>query len=549
MQILVLINGQQNGPYSPEEVRQYLSTGQLQPQMQAWREGMSDWQPLETFAEFAPPGLKTGRTGGRSRAWLYASLAVAVVAVCAVAGWLLWHGKKSNGPVATLATPTQSAAAAAPTPIAGHPDWPKTLAELNEWYAEPPAGQNAAVIFQQGFDVMMVQYNAHSGYQNDANLPVLNLKVAVPLPGSPVPAKMKTAIAAFMQQNQPAWDLFKQGSSLTQSRYPVDFTKGILMTPLTNLFPVAQGTKLAEIFALGYADNHRGNEAGESLLVGYAIGRSLESEPCLDSQGTRRSCNSIMMSGLEQTVNRVALPPQTLTQLQEVLGRMADREASGESMNRAFVGEELTWLAFFDMSPEEIKKFLDYFGTDLTPLPNGTFATNHNSTNWPLVNCLRKNGLKDVKADRQFFVATWDQVFAARKEPFPSRLKADEIFRERAPEAETRQFWISSNTLPFLQRTTSREASDLARLRLAQTAVALEQFRAASANHYPEDLAALSPKFLASVPQDPFDGQPLRYTKSGNGYDLHSIGPADATDATLKGLTFVVSNPPKPASP
>jgi len=49
-----MIDGNRHGPYSPDEVRQYLSSGQLQPQMQVWGEGMTDWQPLETIMSSSP---------------------------------------------------------------------------------------------------------------------------------------------------------------------------------------------------------------------------------------------------------------------------------------------------------------------------------------------------------------------------------------------------------------------------------------------------------------------------------------------------------------
>ena len=507
MQILVMVNGQQNGPYSPEEVRQYLSTGQLQLQMPAWCEGMKDWQPLETFPEFAALPAKPGGKPGRSRTPLYASLALGAVALCAVAGWLVfWHGKQPNGPeAATGASP----ATGPPVSFAGHPDWPKTLAELNQWYVEPPGGQNAAEVFIQGCDALKEQMSAHA-YAKNPNLPFMG-NAAVPLPGSPVPAAMKAAIAEFMQQTKPAWDLFQRGSLLTQSRYPLDLTKdGAALLP--SLAHLKQAMQAAAIFALGYADTQRGKEAGESVLIGYAIGRSLEADPLVISQLVRVACNAISLRSLEQTVNRVAIPPQTLTQLQDDLGRMADREASGESFNRAFVGEELNGLANFDMPPEELQKAL---------------KSSPNDTN-ELIASLQKNGLKNLKAERQFFAASWDQVFAARTEPFPARLKADDIFGQRASEAKRRQFPFTMLLLPALGKTTSLEAQDLARLRLAQTAVALEQFRAANGNRYPDALTELSPKFLASVPADPIDGQALRYTKSGNGYTLHSIGPPGA---------------------
>lgn len=48
-QTYVMIDGNRHGPYSPDEVRQYLSSGHLDLQMPAWREGMTDWQPLETI--------------------------------------------------------------------------------------------------------------------------------------------------------------------------------------------------------------------------------------------------------------------------------------------------------------------------------------------------------------------------------------------------------------------------------------------------------------------------------------------------------------------
>jgi hypothetical protein len=127
-------------------------------------------------------------------------------------------------------------------------------------------------------------------------------------------------------------------------------------------------------------------------------------------------------------------------------------------------------------------------------------------------------------------------------------LKADDFFVLRATEAAKQQYLITAMMAPSLAKSTLVEARSLAWLRLAQAAVALEQFRAAGGNRYPDNLAELSPKFLAAVPEDPFDGQPLRYAKSGNGYTLYSIGLPGASEANLKGLTFTVFDPPKPAS-
>jgi hypothetical protein len=187
----------------------------------------------------------------------------------AVAGWLRWHGKPSKDSEASAPSIPPAEA------VAGDASWPGNLAELNRWYAEPPAGQNAAQVFIQGFDAMDGQFRAH-GTTNNVNLPLVG-KAALPLPASPVPAAMKTAMAELMRQNKSALDLFQQASSLPQSRYPIDLTKGYAAL-FPDLARAKQAAQLSATFALGQAGLHRGQEAGESLLTGYGIGRSLETE-------------------------------------------------------------------------------------------------------------------------------------------------------------------------------------------------------------------------------------------------------------------------------
>lgn len=60
--------------------------------------------------------------------------------------------------------------------------------------------------------------------------------------------------------------------------------------------------------------------------------------------------------------------------------------------------------------------------------------------------------------------------------------------------------------------------------RLVATALACARYRLANGKMPPE-LAALAPAFLAAVPRDPLDGQPLRYRSEPSGaYLLYSVG-------------------------
>jgi len=92
----------------------------------------------------------------------------------------------------------------------------------------------------------------------------------------------------------------------------------------------------------------------------------------------------------------------------------------------------------------------------------------------------------------------------------------------------------------------------LAQVRAAQSALAVERFRLAH-GQLPEDLQELVPQFLSAVPDDPFDGQSLRYHRLAKGYVVYSIGrdghddggrerPFDAksSDKTEYDITFTV---------
>ena len=59
-------NGQQKGPFSTEQLKQLVATGELTPDTHVWKQGMSDWQLANQVEEFRnilgsipPPPPKT----------------------------------------------------------------------------------------------------------------------------------------------------------------------------------------------------------------------------------------------------------------------------------------------------------------------------------------------------------------------------------------------------------------------------------------------------------------------------------------------------------
>lgn len=72
--------------------------------------------------------------------------------------------------------------------------------------------------------------------------------------------------------------------------------------------------------------------------------------------------------------------------------------------------------------------------------------------------------------------------------------------------------WLARMAIPSLDKTTERSAGMEAFVRAARVAGALERHRLAH-GAIPAALAELAPRYLAAVPLDPVDGQPLRYVR------------------------------------
>jgi hypothetical protein len=385
---------------------------------------------------------------------------------------------------------------------------PQTLAELDAWYVEPPSGQNAATFNLRGIKAMQIK-----GADQIANLPVLG-KLPPPLPSAPLPAPVNAALAAFVQRNRDTLKFFAQGAQYEQSRYPIDLTHGP-DTMLPHLIGIKHSMQLSEMAAILDAENNDEKQAADDVQITLALARSLKAEPPLISQLVRSAGVSLAVDALNQVVNRTTLSPESLSGLSKAFQNMEDYDARGEGFNRAMACERAIHLDLLG-NPDKVAKFLRDLGAmGETEIPGEQLHR--------MVEHLKQPG--SLKAEHDYLETSFQQLLSARKETFPDRLKTADLIQQRATEAANQGLLFCGWSLPSLTGAVRREATCLANLRLAVTAVALEQFRAAHDNRYPASLSELTPKYLDAPLMDPFDGQPLRYRKQDAGYVLYSIGP------------------------
>jgi hypothetical protein len=82
--------------------------------------------------------------------------------------------------------------------------------------------------------------------------------------------------------------------------------------------------------------------------------------------------------------------------------------------------------------------------------------------------------------------------------------------------------------LPAVNKAIVAEDRQIARFDLTRLTLLLEAHRAEHGG-YPEKLAVLAPKYLESLPRDPFSDRDFVYRRAEAGYQLYSVGP-DQTD-------------------
>ena len=406
---------------------------------------------------------------------------------------------------------------------------PQTLENLNAWYVEPPAGQNAATYVLQGIKAMQI-----AGVEKIPDLPILGNAPPPPL-SEPLSPEMKSALAAFLQRNHDALQSFSQGTAYDQSRYPIDLTKGP-DTLLPHLPGVKRGLQMEEMAAILDSENNEGQRAAEDVLDGMGLAHSLEAEPVLISQLVRAAGVVLTTVALEQVLNRTSVPSESLNKLSDAFQSMESYDTKGVGFNRAMAGEDAMDASLLK-DPGSLRQLLGNFG--------GQDAEQDRK----MIEYL--NRTPSLKGEQDYLETTFEELMSARQETFPDRLKdVNDVMVTRTAGARSRGLLVNAMFWEGLQGATIREARCLANLRLAMTAIALEQFRAAHGNQYPATLAELTPAYLTAAPQDPFDGQPLRYRKQASGYVLYSVGQdlkdngGKPTPGGRGNITFSVVSPP-----
>ncbi len=167
--------------------------------------------------------------------------------------------------------------------------FPVTCAELDKWYVQPPAGQNAADVYSNAFahfepwtnkltessiPADFVQSDRYSPPKLKRDLlPVIGF-AKLPSKTEPLHAGMERLVAEYLSDNAETLRLLHQAAFMKSCRYPIDLTKGIEMR-LPLLASLRQAERLLYLEAILNVEEQKPQQAVESVIASLAVAQSL----------------------------------------------------------------------------------------------------------------------------------------------------------------------------------------------------------------------------------------------------------------------------------
>lgn len=305
----------------------------------------------------------------------------------------------------------------------------------------------------------------------------------------------------------------QQAALRPASRFPLNYQAvppwGIRLPPLADLKRCATVLQLRAVAEMqtGHSD-----QAMADVTLILRLAEHLRTEPFLLSQGTRIAMIQLAIQPLWEGLAQRQWAANQLALLEKVLAGVDAVKDYGFDI-RADLAANLKTLEY--LRTERMANSTTCMCGDIMrgptliywSLPSGWFYLNARTT-------------------AEVFEAALPTAAEVEQHILSPDIKAR---FERAAWRERRSRFLPENIylsfIPPLDREAMKAAHIQACVDMARIACALERYRQAQKGVYPEHLADLTPQFMAKLPHDIINGQPLHYRRSEAGsFLLYSVG-------------------------
>jgi hypothetical protein len=297
-----------------------------------------------------------------------------------------------------------------------------------------------------------------------------------------------------------------------QMRAPLSYEHGFAMN-VPHVFGVSHVAKLFQIRAIAHIRQGRPSEAFSDLESLLLLRKALEPRQLiiggLMADSITKHALIVIREGLaahtwdEDQLSRLSLRLELLTPLADLSSALRFERVGFIYGTRQFMSDNLQTKAIIEGGMHS--RWSNGLVEAIVHLPNGYW-----------------------EQDRAVYSRSIQQHLEKVLIPRQERL---DVSAHRGYEAHLATLLtsrmrhiLSSIALPAVSNLGIKSAEMSANISQARIAIAVERYRAMNSS-LPENLAALAPEFIARIPHDPIDGQPLRYQKlSTTNYRIWSIG-------------------------
>jgi hypothetical protein len=304
---------------------------------------------------------------------------------------------------------------------------------------------------------------------------------------------------------RPALDVAIRLADMPRGRHHLHYERNPIQTLLTDQQESRRLMTLLVHEAMRQNQSGESKNALKSCRAALNAARSLGDEPIFISQLIRRAGVTIACQAIERTLAQGEPPPEDMAALQKLL----ENEDTFPGLLLATRGERASLHKLFEVVEQ------GYVSVDELAQSTGT------RSNWlerTAVSLWRMDTSRDYALALPLMTRRLQEV----QLPLHEQAEAEKRFEQEVRDLP-RNAVISRFILSAVSKLGEAFRRKHAYLRCTIVALAAERYRREK-TAWPDTIDKLCPKYLAAVPLDPFDGEPLRYRRVEDGVVIYSVG-------------------------
>lgn len=325
-------------------------------------------------------------------------------------------------------------------------------------------------------------------------------------------AEQERVLRAELTRTATMVELARQMTDYPYGRYPIHSYRDLVSTWAANRVQARGVALVLQDDALLRAHDGDLQGAFHDAKAAVYAGRVIGDEPTILSQLLRLNCDTIATSILERSLACGRASEKELLGLQNELEKEAEIPffLTGIRGERACQDIVLEQIQLGDIS------FADYYR--LTKVGGPFFPLERMVHDGFAYNLHILNTYLNIRNERVATLRFTNEMVELAKLPSPQMINALPA-KEKAWE---QVYAIKKVLVSLASRLATDDVRAKALMRTAYTALAAERFHLAN-GRWPEKLQELVPTYVRAVPDDPFDGAPLRMSRKGSALVVYSV--------------------------